>query len=1032
MKAKLKPLLDHHDAEKIFEELNHRRPAYVPEWVPENRSPGNALQRIFSRYVRAIIERLNLAPEKNFMAFLDMMGIDLIPAQAARAPVVFQLADGAVDSRIPEGTQIAARPPPDKTDQIVFETENTAGIAAANLVEVVSLWPGRDQYADHSVEYAEGKSFDLFNSLKNTPHHIYLAHDTLLAFAGKARIDVEFELTQPGSEHLDILWEYPDGKVWRGFKDMNPACGEELRKLDATAGLTKSGKYHLEADCAETKEKNVNGIEAFWIRGRLTEPMPPDPGKILPEIDEIRLSSVVERALYVEKDGKDIISIEGGILPDAAFLDTAELDLTQSFYPFGLNPQPGIAFYFASQEIFSKPGAKVQIGLKKAESPQDSIDVTAKKLGASNSLKPDVVWEYWNGQKWQKLNNGNEQIKNDLTSESDEIKFVIPPDMALLTLNNQEKFWIRVRLKSGSFGNKHEVTWDNNTFTYIIIQPPAISEFRLGYTWEYGPFHAEHVLTYNDFQYEDQTYNAQWPGRTFQPFSPPADVTPTAYLGFDKKLPNDFINLFFNIEEQPDQTEGPQMVWEYYDGSAWRPLMVQDDTRNLALPGMLSFIAQSDAGQKARFGTDRYWIRGRLNEDGPPAVSRILEVYPNAVWIRQVQTITDELLGLSNGQSSQVFVARNKPVLSDECIEVRELNGARANVEWRILASELFRGSSHSVEELEKLLNKPDFPFMFEYEGLRLQRDANRKVTEVWVKWDPKPHLHFSTPDDRHYMIDRARGRIIFGDGEHGRIPPLGAELNARRYLTGGGAVGNVKAGDINQLLSGAAAVQSVFNPISAQGGSDVENIDILRTRGPRTLRYRNRAITASDFETIAFEANPAVAVARALPTKNPEGSYVPGWVSLVIIPKSDDPRPWPSAGLREDVREYIKERASADLALGGHIHVTGPNYEPVGVSLTVAPINPSEAGVVEGRVRQRIQDFLHPLKGGLEGLGWDPGRDVYLSDLASVVERVDGVDYVEDLALLQDGLAQGERVKIAPDRITVAGTIFLKIKIAE
>jgi len=1115
MKVTPKALIDTPDAAKIVEVLNHRRPGYTPEWLPRKTSIGDALQWIFARYVQAIIQRLNLAPDKNLLAFLDVMGIEMIPGQAARAPVVFQLAEGVADTRIPAGTRVAAPPPPEGTDQIVFETERTAGIASAKLVEVASLWPGRDQYADHSAEHASGQPFELFKFLKDTPHAIYLAHDVLLALAGKTRIDVEFELTQPSSEHLDILWEYWDGKIWRGFKDMNPACGEDVMKLDATFGLTKSGKYHLETDCAETKKTAVNGIESFWIRGRLTEPMPPDPGKILPEIDGIRLSSVVERPLHVEmKDGNGGIEIKDGLLPDSAFFDTTELDLTNSFYPFGLNPQPGATFYFSSQEVFSKPGARVEIGIKKARSPQDEL--TGSNVTA---IEHEVIWEYWNGIQWASF---EAEISFDLFQD-DIVELEVPDVIAPTKLNNKDGFWIRARLLKGAFGFKQIVTWlpsesgtggitgqvtdsegdplegvtvkiegttdstvsdtsglysfgpiptgiytvsapsigskvtnvwvrpnqtiianltsgveialetqGANQITYIVPTPPALAEFRLGYIWQYGPFHAEHVLTYNDFQYEDQTYNAKWPGRTFQPFRPPADVTPTVYLGFDKKLPNDFINLLFNIEEQPDQTEGPQMVWEYYNGSTWRPLLVEDETGNLALPGMVSFIAPADAGQLARFGTDRYWIRGRLKEDGPPAVSKILGLYHNAVWARQVQTVTDERLGLSNGQPNQVFVTRNKPVLADERIEVRELEGARAHVEWRILANELLKGNSKSVDELKKLLNKPDSPYIVEYGELRLQRDVNRKITEVWVRWQQRPHLFFSGPDDRHYMIERARGRIIFGDEEHGKIPPVGVELNARRYLTGGGAVGNVKAKEVTQLLSGAAAVQTVFNPIPAEGGADVENIDILKTRGPRTLRYRNKALTAIDFETMAFEANPAVAVARALPTRDAEGRTVPGWVTLVIIPKSEEARPWPSAGLRRNVREYIEDRAPADLAARGCIHVTGPSYEPVGIALTVAPVSPSQAGVVESRVRQVLQEFLHPLRGGPEGLGWEPGRDVYLSDVASVVERVEGVDYVEDLALLQDGLTQGDRVRIAPDRITVAGTIFLRMKIAE
>ena len=194
-------LLDDRDAMRVVQELLQRRLGYVPEWEPPEQGTGVALTWIFARYVQAIIQRLNQAPEKNKLAFLDLLGLDLVPAQAARAPIVFQLIEQAPESRAPAGTQVAAPPPPEQSDQIVFETERATGITAAKLVEVFSLWPGRDQYIDHSASYAAGEPFQLFQplQLKNTPHAIYLAHDTLLALAGKARLDVEFE-THP-AEH---------------------------------------------------------------------------------------------------------------------------------------------------------------------------------------------------------------------------------------------------------------------------------------------------------------------------------------------------------------------------------------------------------------------------------------------------------------------------------------------------------------------------------------------------------------------------------------------------------------------------------------------------------------------------------------------------------------------------------------------------------------------------------------------------------------------------------------------------------------
>jgi hypothetical protein len=49
-------------------------------------------------------------PEKNFLAFLNLIGTELLPPQPARAPLTFRLAENSpVDALVPAGTQAAAR-----------------------------------------------------------------------------------------------------------------------------------------------------------------------------------------------------------------------------------------------------------------------------------------------------------------------------------------------------------------------------------------------------------------------------------------------------------------------------------------------------------------------------------------------------------------------------------------------------------------------------------------------------------------------------------------------------------------------------------------------------------------------------------------------------------------------------------------------------------------------------------------------------------------------------------------------------------
>jgi uncharacterized phage protein gp47/JayE len=1068
-------LLDDRDATRVVQELLQRRLGYVPEWESPKQGTGVALSWIFARYVQAIIQRLNQAPEKNKLAFLDLLGLDLVPAQAARAPIVFQLIEQAPESRAPAGTQVAAPPPPEHSDQIVFETERATGITAAKLVEVFSLWPGRDQYIDHSASYTAGEPFQLFQplQLQNTPHAIYLAHDTLLALAGKARLDVECEITQPSTEALDILWVYWDGKVWRGFKAMKPACQEiDEKKLDSTDGLTHSGSFRLETDCAETAKTTVNGINAFWIRGWLTEPLPPDPSQALPEVESVRLSSVIEQPLELVEPAQGEVEVANGFLPDQAFTDGTKVDLTKPFYPLGLQPQPGVALYFSWEEAFSKPGARLTIFPKRTATPQDVFDVGPKPpvvitVAAAEPPAPDAAappaaaaaqepvkeilrhtlsWEYWNGREWRRLSDlatySNPSDPDatsplDFSSESRVIELTVPDDLERIKVNDQEGLWMRVRLVSGGFGFKQKVTWldarqNTNEFTYVITQPPALSDFRLGYTWQYGPFHPEMLLTSNDFQFEDRTYEARWPGSTFLPFRRVNDVTPALYLGFDRKLPVDRLGIFCEIVEKRGETLGPAMLWEYWNGGAWRELSVEDETRRLRLPGILSFIAAEDSQPLARFGTARHWLRGRLKEDGPPGEPTIKGIFPNAVWASQQRTLSDVPLGTSSGLPDQSFVLTQTPVLAGERIEVRELTGLRANVEWRILALEIAGGDPQVLRTLEELLGREGTQLDITYGDLRLRRDRNKRVIEVWVRWQERSHLFFSGREDRHYVIDRARGQLFFGNGFQGKLPPAGATILGKQQRAGGGLVGNVTARTITQLLGGVPGVQAVFNPHAGEGGADGETLESFARRGPQSVRHRGRAIAPSDYETLAHEASPAVAVARAISTRNTSGRALPGWVTILIIPQSQEPRPWPSFGLRRQVRQFIADRAPADLAAADQIYVTGPDYLPIDVAATIAPVDPAEAGAVEARARDALGEFFHPLRGGPDQRGWELGRDVFLSDVAAVLERVPGVDYVEELALLLNGGLQGEQIAVADDRIVVAGAIRLKLKTAE
>lgn len=82
---------------------------------------------------KLVINRLNRVPEKNFVAFLDTLGIKLLPAQPATAPITFYLSEGTIENvLIPEKTQTAA-------GEIIFETEKNMVATPSKLKKAYSI-----------------------------------------------------------------------------------------------------------------------------------------------------------------------------------------------------------------------------------------------------------------------------------------------------------------------------------------------------------------------------------------------------------------------------------------------------------------------------------------------------------------------------------------------------------------------------------------------------------------------------------------------------------------------------------------------------------------------------------------------------------------------------------------------------------------------------------------------------------------------------------------------------------------------------
>jgi hypothetical protein len=620
-------------------------------------------------------------------------------------------------------------------------------------------------------------------------------------------------------------------------------------------------------------------------------------------------------------------------------------------------------------------------------------------------LRPQLSWEYWNGSGWLAL-----PIKHDTTENfliPGKVSFELPQDIAETEVAGQKSYWIRARIVGGDYGRELFTLDEKNELKIRKdpIRPPLINELSISYEVTELQF-PQVCLTFNNLNYLDQTAANTIPDKHYRPYVRLPVEQKAFYLGFDKAFERGPVRLYFAATELGvDERDKPKLVWEFASDNDWKPLETVDRTNALTRPEIVTWNVPAQFQQRQHFGQALYWIRARLTQ-GRWNVSPLLSgVFVNTVEAIQARTVLNEILGSSTSDKNERFRFQQLPVLDGEEVRVRE---ALTDEERRQLV--LAEGEDAVLEV----------------------RDLEGRVLETWVRWREVIEFFDSAAGSRHYRLDRASGEILFGDGVRGRVPPAGGDnIRAFSYQAGGGARGNVAAGEINAPVTAVAGVEAVVNPVAAGGGSDKATAEEMLEIGPAQVGHRDRAVTPDDFERLAKEASREVRNARCIPNRNAAGRPEVGWTSVHVVPDSKQAQPVPSLELRRAVQRYLARRADLTLVGQDHIFVGPPLYVPVSVRVTVYARSLDVVALAEQKVREKLEQFLHPLTGGPASEGWDFGRDLAASDLYLLLEEIAEVDHVGPLLLLSGETESEEKVEVSADALLASGTHTINMRVA-
>lgn len=312
------PILDDRKFQDLVDDCKRMIPRFTPEWTDHNVSdPGVTLIELFAWLTETLLYRVNQVPRRNYIKFLELIGVYLEPPQPARTEMMFRLT-GPLEYLvvIPRGTELATTRTSTEPS-INFATEEDLEIMVPSLIHALV---SKDEFAYR----------DYMPALRNPTLRVPVFEDPprpgngfYVGFAGDLAghtllIDLDCEIEGIGVDPRNppLIWEYYDGslRTWR------PTLLEE----DGTGGLNRSGRVLLHVP-RTSRPRELDRRRATWVRCRITENAPGQKGYTAsPRIVRVSVQSIggAVTASHCEPVSEEVLGTSDGT-PGQRFVITS-------------------------------------------------------------------------------------------------------------------------------------------------------------------------------------------------------------------------------------------------------------------------------------------------------------------------------------------------------------------------------------------------------------------------------------------------------------------------------------------------------------------------------------------------------------------------------------------------------------------------------------------------------------------------------------------------------------------------------------
>jgi len=289
--------LDDRAFEDLVEECLLRIPRYCPEWTNYNPSdPGVTLIELFAWLTDQMLLRFNQVPRRNYVTFLELLGIRLNPPKPAQTDATFYLSTSLAETyTIPAGVEVATLRT-ETEEAIVFSTDKTLSIGTPKIrhfltAEIAEERPSilRDRFSGlwtlQPNEEWEGPQLDVFEPVPQLDNSFYLVFDPeqpiegnvlAVTFRGEAATPTGINPKQPPRR-----WEAWNGTFWEPVllaESDDKTEGFSFSEVARTGGDSLQG---VDIILHMPKRWPVNDFVTYrgrWLRCVYTQIFPSQPG----------------------------------------------------------------------------------------------------------------------------------------------------------------------------------------------------------------------------------------------------------------------------------------------------------------------------------------------------------------------------------------------------------------------------------------------------------------------------------------------------------------------------------------------------------------------------------------------------------------------------------------------------------------------------------------------------------------------------------------------------------------------------------